>query len=146
MDLALTDLEEVKCHTVPKIADHKGLVVVLPLSVPKVEIQSRLVWRFRAADWEGLKDALSQVHWAQLLDVDADEGARRLTAIVLSLAAFFIPRMFLREQKATHPWISDKVLRFVQQKRETEGTERELECRRRCSEIIVEEFGKYVSK
>ncbi len=39
LDLAMTDLDEVKCKTVSKIADHKGVSLRLPLSVPRVEIQ-----------------------------------------------------------------------------------------------------------
>ena len=65
LDLCLTDIDEVRCKTVPKIADHKGLCVTLPLSVPKVEVQSRLVWQ--DADWDGLSHALSLVEWSHLL-------------------------------------------------------------------------------
>ena len=58
LDLAFTDLDEARCKVVGKIADHKGLALALPLSVPRVEIQSRLVWQFGDADWEGLKHEL----------------------------------------------------------------------------------------
>ena len=58
LDLALTDLDEVRCRVVGKIADHKGLQLTLPLTVPRIEIQSRLVWHFRGADWDGLNQAL----------------------------------------------------------------------------------------
>ena len=43
LDLAFTDLDEVRCKVLGKIADHKGLLLTLPLSVPRIEIQSRLV-------------------------------------------------------------------------------------------------------
>ena len=43
LDLALTDLDGVRCKVVSKIADHNGLLLTLPLSVPRVDTQSRVV-------------------------------------------------------------------------------------------------------
>ena len=59
IDLAFTDLDEVRCKVVSKIADHKGLALILPLSVLRLEVQSRMVWQFREADWNGPRVALS---------------------------------------------------------------------------------------
>ena len=56
--LALTDLDEVRCKVIGAIADHRGLQLTLPLSVPRVDVQFRLVWQFKAADWFGLNNAL----------------------------------------------------------------------------------------
>ena len=133
MDLCLTDIDDVRCKTMPKIADHKGLIVTLPLSVPKVEVQPRLVWQFKDADWDGLRHALSLVQWSQLLNVDANSGAQRLTQAILELAAYYIPQRILRERKSTHPWITEAVLKKVLDKRAAEGTEKEQECRKKCS-------------
>ena len=58
LDLALTDLDEVRCKVVAKVADHSGLALALPITVPRVEIQCRLVWHFRDADWDGLNNAM----------------------------------------------------------------------------------------
>ena len=129
-----------------KIADHKGLMLTLPLSVPRIEVQARTVWQFKAADWDGLRTSLLQQVWAWLSQVHPDEGATRLTSIILELAGQFIPRRRLQEQKSTHPWISERVLVVVRKKIEDEGTEREEESRKRCSVVIREEYGKYIAR
>ena len=116
LDLAFTDLDEVRCKVVSQIADHKGLALTLPLSVPRLEIQSRMVWQFREADWNGLRVALLLEDWTWLTHTDANTGAERLTAYILDLAGRFIPRRCLHERKSTHPWINDKVLQLVREK------------------------------
>ena len=97
LDLALTDLDAVRCKVVGKIADHKGLHITLPLTVPKIEVQSRLDWHFKGADWHGLNQALWCQDWSWLQAVDADTGAARLTASILSLAELFIPSRWLKQ-------------------------------------------------
>ena len=42
LDLCMTDLDETKCKVVPKVADHKGLWVSLPLDVGMVSPGGRL--------------------------------------------------------------------------------------------------------
>jgi len=146
LDLALSDLEEVRCKVVGKLADHKGLELALPFTVPRVEIQSRMVWQFKAADWEGLNNALIRQDWSWLTRTDPSTGAERLTACILDLAEFFIPKRLLKERKSTHPWINDRVLELVRCKLAAEGTDEETECRKRCSAGIMEEYGKHVAK
>jgi len=146
LDLALTDLDEVRCKVVGKIADHKGLKLTLPFTVPRVEIQSRMVWQFTSADWEGLNNALLCQDWSWLARTDPNTGAERLTVCILGLAEFFIQKRLLKERKSTHPWINDKVLELVRSKLAAEGTDEETECMKRCSACIMEEYGKHVAK
>ena len=86
LDLALTDLDEVRCKVVAKVADHSGLALALPITVPRVEIQCRLVWHFRDADWDGLNNAMLAQDWAWLSTVSANVGAEQLTSLILNLA------------------------------------------------------------
>ena len=145
LDVALTDVDEVRCKVVGKIADHKGLQLVLPLAVPKVDIQPRMIWQFRAADWQGLDNALMCQDWSWLGVVDANIGAEKLTAHILCLAEYFIPKRWMHERKSTHPWINENVLRLVQAKMAAEGTDAEADSRKRCSTCIMEEYGKFVA-
>ncbi len=92
LDLALTDLDKVKCKVVGKIADHKGLLLVLPLAVPRVAIQRRIVWDFQHADWNGLRSMISLTDWSWLSSCNANDGASQLTTALLQLAGFFIPQ------------------------------------------------------
>ena len=108
--------------------------------MPRVNIQPRLVWQFEAADWQGLSNALMCQDWRWIDAVDANVGAEKLTDHITSLAEFFIPRRRMNERKSTHPWIDEKILYLVQAKLAAEGTEDEPECRKRCSEGIIQEY------
>ena len=78
--------------------------------------------------------------------IEANTGAQRLTDHILRLAEFFIPRRWMNERKSTHPWINERILHLVQEKLAAVGPEAELECRKRCSAGIMEEYGKFVMK
>jgi hypothetical protein len=73
--LLLTDVEDVKCKVLPKIADHKLLLATLPLRAPKAATITREVWQFAKADWDGLEQALLSENWSWILDNNANEAA-----------------------------------------------------------------------
>ena len=52
----------------------------------------------------------------------------------------------MNERKSTHPRFNERILHLVQQKLAAVGPEAELECRKRCSAGIMEEYGKFVMK
>ena len=142
----MTDLENIKCKVLPKLADHRPLWFTLPAHALKVVVCRRLVWSFAKADWEGLKAALASHDWSDLQALDAHQGARTLTQVILDYARTFIPKRYVAEHKSTHPWVNDRVIGLVAAKRAAEGTDWELECRNQCSIGIMEEYGRYVSK
>ena len=119
----------------------------LPLTVPRIVIQTRVVWQFRDADWDGLRKAMFSEDWSWRSGVDANIGAEQFTARVLELAGQFIPKRCLHERKSTHPWINETVLRAVREKLAAQGTdlERERQARKHCSACIMEEYCKYVA-
>jgi hypothetical protein len=145
LDLLLTDMEGVGCKVLPKIADHKGLLCTLPLQVPRLAIVTRTVWDFNKADWEGLANVLSKMDWSWLESTDPNSGAQKLTDLILDCARHHIPQRTLREHKSTHPWVNDRVIKLVEAKRAAEGTDREVDCRDRCSAGLLEEYRKYVA-
>lgn len=142
LGLAMTDLDQVKCKVLPKIADHKGLWLRLPLPAPRSISLVRTVWNYRDADWEGLKEALARQNWLWLQHVDANTGAQQLTDLTLAISGEFITKRNFSERKTTHPWVGERVLELVREKKAAEGTNRERECRDRCSAGIMEEYGK----
>ena len=73
-------------------------------------------------------------------------SANQLTDFILVVANQFIPQRTLTERKSTHPWMNDRVIDLVRQKRDAEGTEREEECRTNCSGSILEEHTKFVAR
>ena len=117
LDLVLTDLDDVRCKVLPKIADHKVLQATLPLRAPKAIAFTREVWQFAKADWEGLNDALASEDWSWIPDCNANEAARCITDVILAHSCRHIPRRHIRERKVTHPWVNDDVVELVQRKR-----------------------------
>ena len=78
--------------------------------------------------------------------VDANTAAEMMTSCFLEQARNFIPRRCLNERRSTHPWINDRVIRMVKEKIAVEWTDVEVECRKRCSACIMEEYGKHVMR
>jgi hypothetical protein len=66
--------------------------------------------------------------------------------VILELSARFIPKRTLKDRKTTHPWVNDRVVGLVREKRNAEGTEKEEEGRSRYSAGILEEYGKYIAR
>ena len=93
------------------------------------------------ATFHGLKDQLANAEWGA--EIDPDEAASRMTDTVLSAAGVSIGKRQLREQKGTHPWINDKVLWLVQQRRAAAGTAEEREAAEACSRGIMAEYLKH---
>ena len=145
LDLVLSDMDA-KCEVLPKIADHQAVAIRLALSVPEVKQQHRFVWHFKKADWDGLKDKLSEMDWEFLDSWPVDAGAELFQSKLLELAEEHIPRKRQTVMARSHEWLTDRVVRLVKDKKDAEGTEYELNAAAACSQAITEEFAKYVAK
>ena len=97
LDLLSTDVEDVQCKVVPKIAEYKGLLATLPLRAPNAAIITREVWQFAKADWDSLSLALSTEDWSWICDCSANEAAQRVTDTILLHARRLIPRRIIQE-------------------------------------------------
>ena len=137
LDLVLSDLVGVKAEVLPAIADHKVVLVSVPIPVPTSLPCSRTVWTFAKADWERLDAMLAEHDWSFLVDCDPSQGAQRLTDIILSLCRECIPQRLLHSKKSTHPWLTDEVLRLITQKNATEGSLHAADAAKTCSEAIL---------
>ena len=71
---------------------------------------------------------------------DPTAGAKKLTSVILEKAGLCIKRKLLRETKSTHPWLNDRVLQAVEQKRGAEGSEKAREMAAECSKVILNEY------
>ena len=66
LDLVITDIGGAKADVLSYIADHKGVLVKLPLTaVSETEIK-REVWDLKNADWKALHKELSEMNWSSL--------------------------------------------------------------------------------
>ena len=146
LDLVLTNTEAATCSVQPKVADHKLLEVCLHLPVPRQEAVTRVVWDFRKAKWQELKQGLQNVDWDFLESCSPDEGAQALIDKVFNLMQACIPRRTFIEKKSSHPWLNDKVEKLVQKRQDAEGTSKEREEAESCSKGILEEYHKHLTR
>ena len=146
LDLLFSDIDGIRCKVLPQIADHKSLLLPLPLPVPRVAVQTRLVWQFRHADWDGLRNALALTDWSSLSGADANQCAQCLTETISELSRKFIPQRTLKERKSTHPWVNERIIKLVELKQAAEGTANEASRRAQCSAAILDEYGRYIAR
>lgn len=73
--------------------------------------------------------------------MDADTGAQQLADLILTISVEFITKRNLSERSATRPWVGERVLELVREKKAVEGTSRERDCRDRRSAGTMEEHG-----
>ena len=116
LDLAMTDIGEATASMVAAIADHRGVLVTIPFTMPKVAAHDRQIWHFRDADWVRLREQLAEEDWKQVGTLPPDEGATMLTEIILKHAAECIPKRTARMQKSTHPWLTKRAEEAVRSK------------------------------
>ncbi len=146
LDLVLTDIPDAKATVLPRIADHELVQTVTRFTVPEQQTVEREVWQFAKADWERLRDSLSESDWS-FIDADAtDEAAAQLTGDILRMAQECIPRRKLCDKKSTHPWLTDNVVELVRAKNAAVGTEFEREAAEACSAGILQEHEAYVKR
>ena len=122
LDLVLTSMPDIsKASVLSSISDHRAVLVEVSLEVPKsIEIE-REVWIYQKADWQGLKDALSQQTWNFLKTASVDEGAQELTDIILDTAKKFIPKRKIKQKKSSHPWLTEACREAVSRKNDLEA-------------------------
>ena len=74
LDLAICDLVGATATVLPKIADHKGVRVDVPMPVINEVGISRTVWHLKSADWDKLEKELSEVDWGILSRGTAEDA------------------------------------------------------------------------
>ena len=109
LDLVLTDMDNVDAKVLPRIADHKVVLVTLKLRLPVQRTQKREVWNYAKGNWEELKQQLAEYDWQFVRDLDAEQATTGFTDVVLELSEDSIGKKTVCERKSTHPWLTDKV-------------------------------------
>ena len=146
LDLALTDVEDVRCEVGPKVSDHRLVKATLRFSLPKEEEVTRVVWDFGKADWEKLRQRLSNTSWDFLDELDPDTGAETLSNTLLEALRESVPERLLREKKATHPWLTEETKQLVAAKNAAEGTDKERATTEACSAGLLAAYKAYVDR
>ena len=146
LDLALSDIHELECSVLPKIADHCMVEALLAMPVPNTIKHNRKVWLMGAADWLRLRESLAEVDWASLKKCNPNEGAEMLTRTILEHARECIPTKMICETKTKHPWLSEKIMQLVSDKVKSHGSESEADKARACSAGVFSGYQEWVSK
>ena len=146
LDLVLTDLPGVKAEVMPKIADHNLVQICIPFATPTETIVKRDVWQFRSADWDRLRRMLGDIDWSFLRTMAVDLSAQKVSHLILEVATKCINRKAIREHKTTHPWLNERVLQAVDEKRRAEGGHQEKALAEQCSIVVMQEYGAWCGR
>ena len=146
LDLVITDVDGVKSKVLPPISDHSLVLAELDLEVPESQKRKRKVWKYGQADWDGLRKYFEQIDWGMIVTGDADTAALSFTDNVLAGARLYIPSKWIEEKKSSHPWLNDRVESMVKRKIDATGTPFARRAIEECSEVMKEEFAKYLEK
>ena len=144
LDLVLTDLAEARVQTLPRVADHNLLLVDVPLAVPCTSTAKRKVWLWSKARWEDLKEGVLRIYCEEELQQGTvSQAAQSFTKKLLDTTAANVPTKLVQEARGTHPWVNDKLLELVTERRAAEGTKNEKDAVLACSQGFLDEFQKY---
>ena len=148
LDLLLTDIPDYFSTNVkPPIADHSIVEATMSIPIPRSEKKTRYVWHYRQAQWGNLRARLNRVNWSQILEIDdVDECLKQFNAVILEAAHSHIPYKRFESEHSNVPWISQRCRDAVNAKNNAHGTRREVESRDTCSNVLKEEYSKYIEK
>ena len=123
MDLACTDIQKCTATGTPYIADHKGLLLKLPIPEVLEKTVSREVWILSKADWTSLRDDLKNFDWSPLSKRSAEDSLTFFLEILCLHLIKFIPRKTTHNKKSIHPWLNQKCKDAIARKNAAEGSE-----------------------
>ena len=146
LDLVLSSSDSVRCRVLPKIADHSVVLATLKLSVPKTATHRRKVWLYDKADWERMSAMFTCTDWTFIDNESSELGATLLTETVLDIAQTCIPQREIGERKSTHPWLTEELVRLVDQKNAAAGGPGAQAAAEACSARILESYRAYVGQ
>ena len=146
LDLACTDIHNSTASIHPVIADHKAVLIKLPLPVMLGQTERREVWILKQAKWTVLKKDLQEYDWHQLYKGTAEEALHVFLEVLWLHLVKYIPRRQLDIVKRSHPWMNDRSKRAIIEKNNAEGTPRFQAASAKCATILAEERTKHVQK
>ena len=146
LDLALSNIEGVSVKVIPSIADHRGLLISLPL--PKHEVRSvpREGWLYKKASWKQLNHELQNFDWRKIDTLSPDHAANFFMQSLWWHLCKHIPRKQFTDKKQTHAWLNKKCEDAISRKQAAEGTTNFEQQRHVCAQILREERQQYISK
>ena len=144
LDLVLTDVVGATVKILPSIADHKGVLVQLPMSaINEIEI-SRTVWDLKKANWQEIENEIVQFDWQLLGRGTAEDAVNLFLDVLWCVLVKHIPQKQIKNKRSTHPWLNSRCHAAILKKNQAEGTDRSEAAKSLCEEVLREERAKYV--
>jgi len=108
LDPVITDLPDgaVTCHSVGTVgsSDHYAILTWLNIRAMREEAFTRTVWHWGRSNWQGLRDALNETEWNNILAGDVDDQAQALTRHLVTLQSDFVPHEDYKARPMDQPW------------------------------------------
>ena len=92
LDLVLSDLDDIKCVVLPKLADHSSLFIQVPDSLEVRPLPPREVWDFAHANCSAMKEKCANHAWACLQGGTVEEACDHFVKFVQELAVEHFPQ------------------------------------------------------
>ena len=148
LDLVLTDLgSEVKTKVVNSVSDHKAVLASLEFSVTYKALVERLVYDYGKADWDTLKQKFKGFDWDNIFSgLSTDQIAEVFMQTIVNTVDEIIPSKVIMEDHSEHPWLNDRCRKTIDCKTEAQGSDHEIFARDECSQVLVEEHGRYSNR
>jgi len=146
LDLACCDIHNSSVTIHPCIADHKALLIKLPLPIILEQAERRDVWILKKANWEALKKELQEWDWHLLRNGTAEDALQIFLEILWLHLVKHIPRRQLDIVKRSHPWINERSKKAIAENNRVEGTPVFNHASARCSVVLKEERAKHVQQ
>ena len=144
LDLVLSDIDEITARVLPCIADHSCVLAEFSFSLDVLAPRARKMWNFRSADWSSLSEHVASLDFSFVSVESVDVATERLTDMIISACDIFISKRNVMEKVCSHPWMTERSLLALSEKHAAEGTaEYAVKCSV-CSQVLKEEFDKYV--
>ena len=140
------DVDNAKALVLTVVADHKAIVTEVDFAFPETAQHSRLVWRYRKANWDLLTDSLENHSCDRMSDMEPDDSAQFFTNEWLRLAEQCIPRETKTFTNSTHPWFSEWAISAAQSKHMAQRTPEERVQIEQCSKVLMEKFDDHVKR
>lgn len=145
LDLCLGDIPDCKNKVIPYIADHKGLVIHLPMNAPVVKDLPRRVWHFRGAAWRDMKYDLCSHDWQILQEGTPNDATNCFTSYLTELCERYIPQTEIIVRKQTHPWLNDACRNAIRTKESCEDIASFDVARDNCAQILRDAYKDYTA-
>lgn len=94
------------------ISDHKATYIKIPFHYQCQMPYERLVWMYKYANINLLKEKITTFDWDSLLNGTLDDACNTFTNTFLDIAKSCIPSKFITVRSDDKPWYDNEIRRF----------------------------------